>query len=123
MSYDEAKEFWESIIPEERKRRKRVFVSFPFADNPAVNRLQNLELLYVLREKYDHLFISPLLLFGYLDTDEGNREDIMAYCKGMISYLSDELWSFGTSEGCMMEREFAKKAGVPVYILRKEDLK
>ena len=123
MSFEEAQKYWKNIVNESPGRRKRVFVSYPFADNPAKNKLNNLELLYVLREKYpENLYISPLLLFDYLTSDEGIREDIMICCKGLITYLCDEVWSFGDSEGCMQEREYAKRAGIPVFILRKEDI-
>ena len=116
MSFEEAQEFWNDIIPETR-RRDRIFVSFPFASNPVRNKLLNLELLYVLRDTYpSKLFISPLELFNYLQSEEGIRDDIMEFCKGLISYLCDEVWSFGESEGVVTEREYAKRAGVPVYI-------
>jgi len=115
MSYEEAQDYWDNLVQLPPTRKRRVFLSHPYADNPAQNKLKNLELLYVLKDKYpDILFISPLLLFDYLTSDDA-REDIMMFCKGMIMYLCDEVWSYGDSEGCKKEIEYAKKAGVPVY--------
>lgn len=120
MSFEEAQEFWNDIIPETR-RRDRIFVSFPFASNPVRNKLLNLELLYVLRDRYpDKLFISPLELFNYLNTDDGIRDDVMLCCKDLITYISDQVWAFGETEGIMDEQGYAKKAGVPHY---KKDIK
>ncbi len=97
-------------------RRKRVFLSHPYAGNPVQNKLKNLELLYVLKDEHpDVLFISPLLLFDYITSDEGIRDDIMRTCKDIITYCCDELWSYGDTEGCREEIEYAKKAGVPVF--------
>ena len=94
----------------------RVFISHPLQDNVPIRRGQNRELLERLqREHPDVLFISPLLLFDYLDEDdEDARDDILATCCDLIEFICDEVWIFGNSEGCRIEREFAESIGIPI---------
>jgi len=93
---------------------KRVFISHPCSDNPPVRRGQNRELIERLqRDNPDVLFISPLLMFDYLD-DEDARDDILATCCDIIEFICDEVWIFGDSEGCQVERKFAESIGIPI---------
>ena len=93
---------------------KKVFVSHPYSDYPHERKLQNKRLIQELKDDYeDVLFLSPLLLFDYLDTDD-NRVSVMEVCKKMIFFIADELWVYGDSEGCRQEIEFAEMAGVKI---------
>lgn len=95
---------------------KRVFISYPFSDNPKKRQEENRRLLELLAKKHpDILFISPLLLFScYKEEDAGLRDEVMDVCREIIWNVCDELWSYGDSEGCIMEREYADMAGIKI---------
>lgn len=93
----------------------RIFISHPCGDNVPLRREQNRALIERLQRKYpDALFLSPLLLFDYMDDEGDFRDDIMQVCFEMIEYLADEVWVFGNSEGCREEVEFAESVGIPI---------
>lgn len=89
----------------------RVFVSHPYAADPEEN-LRKAE--YICRQlaKEGITPISPLHLFSFYE-DDSNRDEIMEICLHMID-CADELWSYGDSEGCQVEREYAECIGIPV---------
>jgi len=95
---------------------KRVFISHPCSDNVPVRRAQNRELIERLRkENPDVLFISPLLLFDYFEEEDPKfRGEILDTCCAMMEFVCDEAWIFGDSQGCKIEREYAKKIGMPI---------
>lgn len=87
---------------------KRIFISHPFAADLEMNRVRVIMILEELHEKYpDIIFLSPLHLFSYMKTEtKVQREEVMAICYDMIR-ISDEVWSYGSSEGCIDEMQFA----------------
>ena len=97
----------------------RIFVSYPVSDNPIKRKEENRALIERLqKENPDVLFISPLLLFDMEDDEK--RDEIMEVCKEIILNSCDEVWSFGDSEGCRCEREFAEMYGVPLKIKKEK---
>jgi len=98
----------------EIRRRKRVFVSHPYKDSPDENKIKAQAIcLDIFRN--GHIPISPLHLFSFME-DDGAREDIISWCLEMIN-LCDEVWVFGSSEGCNIERAYAEKKGKTVKIM------
>lgn len=104
-----------SIMPyREVKNLKRVFVSHPFASDPYTNRIKVVKILKELNEKHpDVIFLSPLHLFSYMEGETPEqREEVMDICFNMI-LISDEVWSYGDSAGCSLEKKFAIDQGKP----------
>lgn len=98
----------------------RVFVSHPLSDNVPVRRAQNRELMNTLNKEFPNvIFISPLLLFDYMD-DDSKRDDILAICRLLIRHVCDEVWIFGDSSGCRMERDCAEDAGKEIKYFKPE---
>lgn len=98
---------------------RRIFVSHPLTGDLKGNRKKADKICrYIVRKGF--LPISPLHLFSFIDeeTDE-LRERIMEVCYKLID-LSDEVWIYGDSEGCNLEREYAKKKGKKIVILYEE---
>ena len=89
----------------------RVFISHPYADDPKGN-FKKADKICKELIKQDITPISPLHLFSFYDNDE-NRAEIMAICKSLID-ISDEVWIYGNSEGCMQELKYAKEKGKPI---------
>lgn len=94
---------------------KKIFISHPFADDPIENKKKADEICKSLI-KQGVLPISPLHLFGYMENDE-HRENILEFCYTLISNC-DELWSYGNSNGCLLEKEYAKKLNKPVVVVK-----
>lgn len=96
---------------------QRVFVSHPYSDNPIKRREQNRNLIDILHAKYpDILFFSPVMTFDYFDVeeqDEGLYDEILEFCQDIIA-CCDELWSYGNSRGCTIEREYAESIGMKI---------
>jgi hypothetical protein len=102
-----------SIYPSAwRLRGKRIFISHPFASDPQANRRSVSEILSRLHKQYPEVtFVSPLHLFSYMESETPQqRKEVMAMCYDLID-LCDEVWSFGESEGCQLEQEYAHVAG------------
>jgi hypothetical protein len=97
---------------------KIVFFSYPYADAPKKRKKENRKIIKRLRKIYpDVLFISPLMMFDYLE-DDRHREDIMNVCKSMIENVATELWYIHKSSGVIEEILTAINTGIPV--IRKE---
>lgn len=95
-------------------RKRRIFVSHPYKDNPLGNKIKVEEICRNLTDE-GVLPISPVHLFGFMDNDD-SREDILQWCFDMIE-LCDEVWVYGKSAGCMAEKQHAESIGKPVRIL------
>jgi hypothetical protein len=89
----------------------RIFVSHPYIDNPEGN-YRKVNIICKNLVKQGHIPISPLHLFSFYD-DDSDRDEIMAICYHLID-CADELWSYGDSEGCRQERDYAECIGIPV---------
>ena len=85
---------------------KKVFISHPFKEDPEKNRARVDKICKSIK---DHLPISPLHLFAFMESD-GERDTIMEVCFRLID-ISDEVWIYGDSEGCRIEKEHAMQTG------------
>ena len=86
---------------------KRVFISHPYKSNPEKNMKKVDEICKkVIDEGDDVLPISPLHLFSFFEVEEAYREEIMDTCYDMIKDC-DEVWVYGTSDGCVKEIMYA----------------
>lgn len=97
----------------------KIFVSHPLAGDFEGNRRKVDKICKYLTRK-GYLPISPLHLFDFIEEEtEDTRYEILDICYYLIE-LSDEVWIYGDSEGCRLEREYAKAIGKPVEIFYKE---
>ena len=89
---------------------KKVFISHPLTGDMEGNRKKVDRICrYIVGQGL--LPISPLHLFSYIDEeDERLRREIMEVCYKLID-ISDEVWIYGDSKGCRMEREYAELKG------------
>lgn len=95
---------------------KRVFISHPYRRNPSVNMRKVENVCNKIKEEYDGVIpISPLHLFSFAKPGDLPRIEIMNTCYDLID-ICDEVWIYGTSEGCMMEREYAESQGIKVVV-------
>lgn len=58
--------------------------------------------------------ISPVHLFSFME-NEKEREEILNVCLSLIDFC-DEVWIYGDSAGCKIEKEYAVKTGKKVII-------
>ena len=91
---------------------KRVFISHPYKDDPKGNKKRVDTICRGLAGKDDILPISPLHLFSFMEDDD-NRAEILQVCFRLID-ICDEVWIYGDSEGCRMERAYALSQGKKV---------
>ena len=87
---------------------KRVFISHPFTSDPEGNRVR-VDIICRDLVKQGILPISPLHLFSFMENDD-KREEILQVCFRLID-ICDEVWTYGDSEGCRMELEYARSIG------------
>ncbi len=89
---------------------KKVFISHPLAGDMEGNREKVDKICrYIVGQGL--LPISPLHLFSFIDRkNEEIRKEIMEVCYKLID-ISDEVWIYGDSKGCRMEREYAELKG------------
>lgn len=99
---------------------KKIFISHPFSDDPIDNKSKCKLLLEDLHKIYPYvIFISPLHLFDYMEDETPNqREEIMRICYTLID-LSDEIWIYGNSEGCIKEQMYASSINKKVFLKRR----
>ena len=93
---------------------KRIFVSHPFKDDPKGNR-EKVDKICKNLLSQGYLPLSPLHLFGFME-DDTHREEVMHVCYDLID-ISDEVWVYGTSEGCKAEEFYAFDQGKVVSIM------
>lgn len=93
---------------------KKVFISHPYSDSPAIN-LEKATIICqkIMESEADILPISPLHHFSFLDNDDGVRGAIMETCLHNIEHCA-EVWVFGSSEGCQQEVQYAEENGIEV---------
>lgn len=99
---------------------KRIFISYPFRNNPSHNFAEILEIGRKLA-KLNIAYFSPITNYCALDDgDAGMREFGLKCCEEYIQYM-DALFLCGegweTSEGCLREQLTAMLELVPVYIV------
>jgi len=87
---------------------KRIFVSHPYQNDPKNNIIQVSNICQDIVEN-GNLPISPLHLFSYMSTDS-LRNEIIEICYHLID-ISDEVWQYGKSAGCCLEKEYALSKG------------
>jgi hypothetical protein len=91
----------------------KVFVSHEFSKDPITNKAKVDKLCCdILGEGY--LPISPIHLFSFIK-NENQREEIIKMCFKLIE-LCDEVWVYGESEGCILEKEYALKINKKVML-------
>ncbi len=86
---------------------KKVFISHPFADNPAGNKMKVDNICKNIGGEI--LPVSPLHLFSFMENDD-KREEIVNLCCELID-ICDEVWVYGESQGCKTEVEYALSIG------------
>ncbi|HHV37867.1 MAG TPA: DUF4406 domain-containing protein [Tepidimicrobium sp.] len=99
---------------------KYAFISHPYSQSPEKNK-KRVEKACKYWIKKGVVPISPLHLFSFYSNDN-QRDKIMEYCYRMICSV-DIVFVYGTSEGCRLEEEFARKIGKPVYTYYKKKRK
>lgn len=101
----------ESAIPKPHK--KIIFVSHKFSDNPNGNRLK-VETICTSILRQGMFALSPLHMFSFYSNDD-DRDIILAVCRYLID-ISDEVWIYGYSTGCIAELSYALSIGKKVVI-------
>ena len=101
----------------EELKGKYAFISHPFINDPEGNRKKADKICkYWVRKGV--IPISPLHLFSFYDNDS-EREKILDICYKLID-IADVVFMYGDSEGCRLEREYAKKRGKPIFVFYNE---
>lgn len=95
-------------------RRKRIFISHPYQEDPKLNK-KKVEAICKKMNESGYLPISPLHMFSYMK-DDSARKDILEWCFDSIC-LCDEIWIYGESEGCILEKEHAEKNNKIVKVM------
>lgn len=95
--------------------KKWVFISHPLSGDVKNNREKVDKVCKNILEEYDKqvIPISPLHLFKFIDNEEGLRDSIMQVCFFLIEGC-DEVWIYGDSEGCKLEKEYAINSNTPI---------
>lgn len=95
---------------------KLIFISHGYSYNPAES-YENAKRYAQVVARYNHIPISPVLLFSHV-YDNGNQyELIIENCKRLID-VCDEVWIFnGDSNGVMEEMEYACLQKKPIIIV------
>ena len=96
---------------------KYAFISHPYAGNPTQNKIK-VDKVCKYWAKKGVIPISPLHMFSFYE-DDSNREKILDICYKLID-IADVVFVYGDSEGCRLEKEYAKKKGKPVFVFMKE---
>ena len=95
--------------------KKWVFISHPLSEDIEKNRRKVDKICKGIIDEYDKevIPVSPLHLFGFVENEEGLRNEIMQVCFFLIEGC-DEVWSYGDSKGCKLEEEYALQSNTPV---------
>ena len=96
---------------------KYAFISHPFANDPEGNR-KKVDKICKYWVKKRVIPISPLHLFSFYEGDN-DREKILNICYKLID-IADVVFIYGDSEGCRLEKEYAKKKKKPIFIFYDE---
>ena len=100
---------------------KKVYVAHPLRGEIEGNRIKASEICKQLSQSGEVIPFSPLHAFGYLEPT-GDQTSAMQHCFALLE-AADELWVYGqyqTSEGCMLEIEYAKRLGIPIRFKEEE---
>lgn len=90
---------------------KRAYICHPYANDPDGNKAKVDKICKdVLKQGV--LPISPIHAFGYMQ-DDAHRQDVMQACLRLME-ICDEVWVYGDSEGCQIERYTAVQKGIKV---------
>ncbi len=101
----------------EELKGKYAFISHPFANNPEGNR-KKVDKICKYWVKKGVIPISPLHLFSFYEEDN-DRDKILNICYKLIDIV-DVVFVYGDSEGCRLEKEYAKKKGKPIFVFYDE---
>jgi len=93
--------------------KKKIFISHPYSNNPTKNK-QSVESICKWLLTQGVVPISPLHMFSFYEEDV-DREVIMDTCKHLIN-MSDEVWIYGNSSGCMEEMRYAFSNGKHIEV-------
>jgi hypothetical protein len=97
---------------------KRIYVSHPYAGDPAGNKAKVERICKDILASGEGLPISPIHLFAF--TDDTHRDEILNACLRLLEIV-DEVWVYGTSPGIELERAHAVELGIPVWDVRTGD--
>ena len=100
---------------------KKVYIAHPLRNDVWGNRIKSSEICKQLSLSGEVIPFSPLHAFGYLDPT-GDQTSAMQHCFALLAAV-DELWVYGqyqTSEGCMLEIEYAGRMGIPICFKEEE---
>lgn len=93
------------------------YLSHPYSGDEARNRAEAETIQRKLQEEFPYvLYISPIANFKALDGMKYNT--IMRYCLELLEKCSAVTVTgrYRESKGCMMEIEYARKHGIPVFV-------
>ncbi len=94
---------------------KKVYIAHPLRGDVQGNRIKASEICKQLSLSGEVIPFSPLHAFGYLEPI-GDQTSAMQHCFALLA-AADELWVYGpwsTSEGCILEIEYAGRMGIPI---------
>ncbi len=94
---------------------KRIFISHPlYSEGDVAENMCDVDLICRGLAAEGHLPISPLHMFGFLDTETpSQRAEILRVCRMLVS-MCHELHSYGDKGGCAAEKKWAEERGIPV---------
>ena len=97
---------------------KRVYVAHPFCNNMAEKADVERIIRKLAKEHPDVCYISPIHAFGYLYDDVPYLQGI-EYCYSELRTCDTLLLSghWDTSPGCLLEKAYAEKHGIPIEYL------
>ena len=94
---------------------KRVYIAHPFQGKEE-NKVKIVEMCKAVANM-GYLPVSPVHAFSFLDDNKpAERKLALKLCQELVK-VCDQLWVFGeweNSEGCKMEVQTAKKAGISI---------
>ncbi|QRN86022.1 hypothetical protein JR334_01960 [Clostridia bacterium] len=90
---------------------KRIYISHPYAKDPEESKRKVDSICKEILENGEGLPISPLHMFSF--ADDTYRQPILSACMELVGIV-DEMWMYGDSEGCNLEKQVANQLGIPV---------
>ena len=96
--------------------KRLIFISHPYKNDPQGNLKKAVRICKYWWEK-GYIPIAPNIIFSYMENDR-DRHIIMRVCYALI-VICPTFLSYGDSEGCREELEFAKKMGKKIKIMYK----
>jgi len=109
------KSIWVLFLYIKDDAMKKIFISHPLVGDIEGNRKKVDKTCKEVLSK-DLLPISPLHMFKFIERENIYlRDNIMEVCYGLIT-ISDEVWVYGDTQGCRLERGFAERTGKRVVV-------